>query len=315
VDQFLSWVTGLIAVIPGLGAAPEPTWSGYVEADYVYVGAVTPGPIESIAVTEGGHVSRGDVLFVLSTRQQQAQLAAAEARVEAARANLANLTTGSRKEEVEVIRANLAKAEADLSLAAQTLERSENLFNEGLIPQARLEQDRAGYASAKAQVDQLDAQLKVAELPARDAQQAAAEANLLAAEADAEKARSDLSDRTVLAPEDAEIERLFYAAGEMAATGVPVVSLLPAAALKIKFYVGEVDRHALAIGDEVQVTCDGCEAGLLATVSYLASEPQHTPPIIYSRDERERLVFLVEAGLEGSAGALPGQPVSVAVVP
>ncbi len=312
-NDFFAWLVGLFAaVIPGLGAAPAPSWNGYVEADYTYVAATTAGPIVTLDVRQGGTVVKGQVLFTLSGAQYQAALAASEARVAAAEAALANLTTGSREDEIDVVRATLAKAEADLSLARETSMRTGKLFAEGLAPQSKYDQDRATLASAEANVRQLQAQLKVAELPARDAQQWQAEANLAAAKADAQKARADLADRTVVAPADGRIERLYFAAGEMAAAGTPVVSLLPPDALKVKFYVAEAERPQLSVGQAVGISCDGCRAGLVATLSYFASDPQFTPPVIYSRDERQRLSFLVEAVLEPGSELLPGQPVTVA---
>ena len=146
----------------------------------------------------------------------------------------------------------------------------------------------------------------MAELPARDAQQWQAEANLAAAKADAEKARADLADRTVVAPREGRVERLYFAAGEVAGAGTPVVALLPAEALKVKFYVAEAERAALALGQTVAVACDGCAAGLTARLSYFAADPEFTPPVIYSRDERQRLSFLAEAVLAaGRAAAGP----------
>ena len=312
-NEVFAWIFGLIgAVLPGFGEPAVPSWNGYVEARYLYVAAGSAGTITDLAVKEGDVVARGEVLFSLDEAQQRALAAAAEARVMAARANLQNLTTGSREDEIEVIRASLQKAEADLGLARQSAERSGKLLLEGLAPETRVEQDRATLASAQAAVKQLEAQLKVAELPARDAQQWQAEANLAAATADAEKARADLADRTVAAPVAGRVERLYFTAGETAAAGVPVVSLLPAGALKVKFYVAEAERPTLAIGQSVAVTCDGCPRGLTASISYFASEPQFTPPIIYSREERSRLTFLAEAVLDGDAALLPGQPVTVA---
>lgn len=315
-DQFLSWLAALAAaLVPGFGAAPAVGWNGYVEADYVYVAPAAPGRIETLAVREGEAVAAGAVLFVLERAQQAALLRAAEARVAVAAANAQNLATGSRSEEVDVIRASLGKAEADLALARTTLGRSEKLAAEGLTPQARLDQDRATLRSAEAQVAQLQAQLAVAELPARDPQLLAAEASLAAARADADKARSDLADRTVTAPLGGQVERVFYRAGEVAAAGVPVLSLLPAGAFKVKFYVAEAERPGLALGSTLRVTCDGCPAGLAATLTWLASEPQFTPPVIYSRDERTRLTFLAEATLGDAAGIRPGQPVTVVPAP
>ena len=311
-NEFFAFIMGLVAaILPSFGQPAVPTWNGYVEADYVYVAPAAPGIVSRFEVAEGVSVARGDVLFVLSEEQQRALVAAAEARVAAAEANLQNLSTGSRADEIAVVRASLQKAEADLSLARETSARSGKLFAEGLVTQARYDQDRATLASAEAAVRQLQAQLKVAELPARDAQQWQAEANLAAARAEAEKAKADLADRTVAAPVAGRIERKYFSEGEMAQAGVPVVALLPEAAYKVKFYVAEAERAALQPGASVAVSCTGCPEGLSASVTWFASEPQFTPPVIYSRDERQRLTFLVEATLAESAGLLPGQPVTV----
>ncbi len=92
---------------------------------------------------------------------------------------------------------------------------------------------------------------------------------------------------------------------------MPVVSLSGAEALKIKFYVGEAERSQFALGQTISVVCDGCATGLTAIIDHFASDPQFTPPIIYSRDERSRLVFLTEAVMAQQSGVLPGQPVSI----
>jgi HlyD family secretion protein len=310
-DAFFAWLFGLIAVvIPGFGATEAPRYNGYVEARYVYASSPTAGPIEAISVREGDTVLVGDLLFRLRSEQQIALLSAAQARVAAAEAGLKNLTTGSRADEIDVIRASLQKSQADLQLAKDSATRSEKLFKEGLVPQSKLDQDRATLASAEAAVRQLEAQLKVAELPARTEQQVQAEANLAAAHADAEKASADLADRTITSPAAGRIERVFFDAGEIIAAGAPVISILPEGALKVKFYVPEAARAGFALGDQVAVSCDGCPDGLTARVSFFASDPQFTPPVIYSRDERQRLSYLVEATLDG-ASLHPGQPVTV----
>jgi len=310
-NEIMAFLAGLLALVPGLGVAPAPSWNGYIEADYVYIGSPSAGTIATVIAREGQAIKAGEVLFILDSRQQQAMLRAAEARVEAARANAENLATGSRDAEVDVIRANLEKGNADLALAQSQSERSDKLLVEGLVPQAKADQDRATLRSARAQVSQLEAQLRVAELPARDPQRVAAEATLVAAEADADKAREDLADRTVTAPADGRVERLYFSQGEMLAAGTPVVALQPGGALKVKFYLGEADRPAFALGEVLKVSCDGCGDGLSAKVSFFASDPQFTPPVIYSRDERSRLTFLTEATLDDSDVLHPGQPVTV----
>jgi HlyD family secretion protein len=311
----LAFFTGLIAlVIPGFGGSEAPRWNGYVEADYVYAAPMSAGQIATLAVHEGDIVAQGDLLFTLNQNQQVALLDSANAGVAVAEANLANLTTGSRQDEIDVIRASLSKAQSDLSLARDTSARQGKLFAQGISTQSQLDQARATLASAEAAVRQLQAQLKVAELPARDAQQLAAEANVTVAKAAVEKAKSDLADRTALAPVAGRIERLYFDAGEMAGAGTPVASILPEGALKLKFYLPEGTRQQFALGDKLAVSCDGCPTGLTATLSFFASDPQFTPPVIYSRDERQRLSFLAEATLD--AGELhPGQPVTLERAP
>jgi HlyD family secretion protein len=314
-SEIWAFPTSLVAlVIPGFGAPAQPIYTGYVEADYVYLAPATTGIIATIPVKEAQAVHKGEVMFTLNSAQQLALLRAAQAQVAAAKADAENLSTGGRTEELDVARASLKKAEADLALAQTNADRTAKLNAQGFAPQSRLDQDNSTLASAAAQVNQLKAQLAVTELPARNAQQAAAEASLAAAQAQAEKAAADLADRTVAAPADGRIERVYYSEGETAAQGTPVVSLLPAEALKVKFYINEANRTAFKLGDVVGVSCDGCPPGLKATLSFLASDPQTTPPIIYSRDERSRLVFLAEAKLHAPGSVLPGQPVTVSQV-
>lgn len=307
-DFLAGLLAGLLALLPG-GAAEPRGYVGYLEADYVYVAPATPGRLADIAVAEGQSVTQGQLLFTLDDRQQAAQHDAAAARVAAAQASLDNLVTGGRQQEIEVIRAALGKAQSDLGLATANLSRSEKLLAAGAVAAVRVEQDRAAVASAQAQVDQLSAQVDVAELPARSAQQVAAEANLAAARADAEGAAIVLADRRTTAPVAGVVDRLYFQTGEMAGSA-PVLSILPAGALKARFFVPETARASLAIGQDVHVGCDGCPT-MQARITYLAAEPQTTPPVIYSREERGRLVYLVEATLAAPGTLLPGQPVTV----
>jgi HlyD family secretion protein len=315
-NNVLGWFMSLLAaVIPGIGGPSAPSWNGYVEVDYVYAAAQTAGTITSIQVAEGQSVKKGDVLFVLDPSQQQSQYAAAQARAQAALATLHNLQTGSRQDEIDVIQASLDKAKSDLTLANTNLARTQDLFDRGLVPISQLDTSKAAAKAAQAAVDQLEAQLKVAQLPARGAQQIAAEASYTAAQADAQTAKAALDARTVTAPEDGRIEQLYFKTGEVAGAGTPVLAMRGGEALKVKFYINEADRSQFVMGQKLNVSCDGCASGLTASVDYFASDPQFTPPIIYSRDERKRLVFLTEAVMDQQNGILPGQPVSIGLAP
>ncbi len=310
------WLIAVIALVyPQIEAPPPHTYNGYIEGDYVYAAAATAGRITDIGVTEGASVTEGTILFRLDATQQEAALRAAEAQVAQAQATLENLQTGSREAETEVIRAELARAETELELAQSRLARSEQLFERGSIAQARVDDDQAATDSAAAHVAELRAQLAVAELPARAAQVVAAEAALEAARAEADRARSALEDQVVTSPDTGLVDRVFFDNGEVAGAGTPVVAILPPDGLTALFFIPQDDRSAYRPGDRMAVTCDGCGEGLTATITRLASTPQYTPPIIYSQEERARLVFRAEADLSSGSGLLPGQPISVRPAP
>ncbi|WP_415182666.1 HlyD family secretion protein [Phaeovulum sp.] len=311
-DMFLAMIA---AVIPGFGVDTAPVYNGYLEADYVHVAPLGAGRILTIDTAEGDSVTEGQVLVTLDDTSQTAQARAAKAGVALAQANLENLQTGSRDAEIAVIRASIRKAEADRTLAQSTLGRSSQLLTQGRVPPAQVDHDRAALASADAQIDQLTAQLKVAQLPARAAQRVAAEAALERARAEADLALSGLRDRTLLAPVSGRVERIYYEPGEVAASGAPVLSILPPGQIKAIFFLPEGARSSFSVGDRLGLSCDGCPDGIRATITRLASDPQYTPPILYSRDERARLVFRAEAALTPTDGLLPGQPITLAPAP
>jgi len=91
----------------------------------------------------------------------------------------------------------------------------------------------------------------------------------------------------------------------------PVLSIMPPGNMKVRFYVSEVDLPKLAIGDEVRVTCDNCSADLTARIYFLSTTAEYTPPVIYSLDERNKLVYLVQARPSRPDALRVGQPVSV----
>lgn len=310
------WIAALLgAVFPGFADPGLPAYSGYVEGDYVYAAAAAAGRIAAISVEEGAVVTAGEVLFRIDDTHQIAALRAAQAKVAVAQANLANLSTGSRSAEIDVIRATLDQARADQTLAASTLERAQRLLISGAISRAKVDTDMAMLQSANARVAQLEAQLQVAELPARDAQRIAAEAELDAARAQHDDATSALADREVEAPAGGVVDKVFYDPGEVAGAGAPVVSILPLDRLKALFFIPEADRASAAPGQIYDVTCNGCAPGLTARLTRLATTPQYTPPIIYSREERARLVFRAEAVLIDPGSILPGQPLTLSPRP
>ena len=138
-----------------------------------------------------------------------------------------------------------------------------------------------------------------------------AEAALRQAKANLEWSKTRLARRLALAPAAGTIEEVYFRPGETVQPGKPVIALLPPSNLKIRFYVPEPRLATVKLGEQVAVSCDRCEKDLTARVTFIAKSAEYTPPVIYSRDERAKLVFLVEAHPEHPEKFRVGQPVTV----
>jgi HlyD family secretion protein len=314
------WLAGLLAAV-GL-AADEPAGrivQGYVEGEYVQVAAPAAGTLAALPVERGRTVRAGDPLFALDLRTAAAEHDRAAAALAQAEAQLADLQTGRRPEELAVIAAQRAQADAAFKLAEAQLRRQEALVAGGTTAGDRLDQARAAYERAYAWAAQLTAEWQAATLPARPGQIRAAEAGVAMAEAALVQAERRLAELAPSAPADALVEDTYFTVGEWVPAGTPVVSLLPPEGLKLRFFVPEPALAGLAPGDAVGVACDGCPADLTAVVTYLAPEAEYTPPVIYSVGSRDKLVFLAEARPAGDAAAIaalhPGLPVDVELPP
>ena len=149
-------------------------------------------------------------------------------------------------------------------------------------------------------------------LAGRQDELAAAEAAVAAAKAALAMAQWRLAERKAFAPAAGMITDTLYRPGEHVAAGAPVVELLPPDNVKLRFFVPEPLLGTLQIGQPIRFTCDGCPPDLGGRISFVAPEAEYTPPVIYSRESREKLVFLVEAEPDPAAPPLhPGQPVDV----
>jgi len=140
-----------------------------------------------------------------------------------------------------------------------------------------------------------------------------AEAALRTAEARVNSSRTRLTRRRVSSPDTGTIQQVYYRPGETVPAGRPVVSLLPPRNLKIRFFVAETQLAQIKHGDVVTVSCDGCAEDLTARVSFIAQSAEYTPPVIYSLEERAKLVYMIEARPDAPEKFRVGQPVSVAL--
>jgi len=313
-----SWVVAVVG-LAGVGLAvalallprleSPDVLNGYVEAERLYLAAPVSGALRRLAVEEGETVRAGQPLFTIDPDQTAADLARAQAGLAAAEALAEDARKGGRPVELAVLEAQAAAARARQEEARTELLRVKALAERGVYAPARLDQAEALSRSAAADLAAAERRRDAAALGARADQIAAAEARVNEAQAGVQANQARLGDLSPVAPSAGLIEQVFYRAGEWTPANQPVVALLPADRVRVRFFVPQDQVAAYRPGRTVRVACDGCPEAQTAQITYVSPRPEFTPPVIYSREARDRLVFMVEA--RPAAPLPPGLPVDV----
>ena len=306
----------IVACAAALGACSKSTpsgYQGYVEGEFVYVSSPIAGRLDQLHVKRGDEIAVGSPLFALESANEAAALLQAHEQLRAAEAQLADIKLGKRLPEQDVTRAQLAQAQVDEEKVAVTLGRDEAQFAIGGISRQQLDDSRSARAAAVAKVRQLQSELTVATLPSRGDQIKAQAAQVAAALAAVDQARWKLDQKTVVATHAGRVFDTPYRLGEWVAAGNPVVRMLPPQYVKVRFFVPETILGSLSTGRNVSIQCDGCASDVPGTLSFVSTEAEFTPPVIYSNETRAKLVFMIEArpSPDSKLKLNPGQPVSV----
>jgi HlyD family secretion protein len=303
----------LAALLAGCGAKRADWFPGYAEADYVRLASPLSGTLARLYVQRGDQVAPGQNAFVLEQDNERAQRAQAQHRLDRAKAVLADLEKGRRPDEVAAARAQLVQAEAALRLSQADLARTQSLQRAQFVAPAQLDAARETVRRDQARVRELQAQLRITRLAARPDQLAAARQDVRTAEAALAQADWQLAQKSLKVPVQASVADVLYREGELVPAGMPVVSLLAPQYVRARFFVPETQLATIRLGQQVSLSCDGCGASMAATVSFISPEAEYTAPLIYSRENRASLVFMVEARptLADARRLHPGQPLEV----
>lgn len=300
-------------LLAGCQRQAAPGWSGYVEGDYVYVSSALGGTLSLLHVRSGDRVRQDMVLFALEAGNEQAARLEADARLARANAQQANTAKGRRSDEIAVIQAQIKQASAQAGLTAAALAREQQLVQQGFVSAAHSDELRAAQVQSSARLEELSSQLRVAQLPARVDERAAAKADTDAARQSVQQAAWREAQKSRTAPVSGLVADTFFRVGEWVQPGQPVLALLPSGHVKARFFVPETAIAQLQLGAAVNILCDGCAAPIAAKISFISNRAEYTPPVIYSNAQRAKLVFMVEArpSLQDAARLQPGQPVDV----
>jgi len=301
--------------IAGCAADSSKVFQGYIEGEYVYVASPLGGALTNLAVARGDTVRTGQLLFELERGSEAAAVQQAEKNLAQAQSQFDDLNKGKRPTEIASLEAQLERAQADLKLSEAELARREQLAQSHTISTEELDQAGAQRNADSAQVNQLTADLDTAKLGAREDAIRAAEAQVASQAAALDKARWSFDQKQQFAPTNAFVQDTLYRVGEWVAAGNPVVELLPPGNLKVRFFVPQAALPRIKAGAAVSVTFDGGQRAYSATVNYLSTEAEFTPPVLYNRENRAKLVYMIEAKFSpaDAADLRPGQPVDVKI--
>lgn len=308
---------GLIAVLlgclTGCSRQSHHSYQGYVEGKFVYVASPQSGRLDQLAVARGDTIAVGQPLFTLDQEPEfSAEMQARELlRSEAAR--LEDLQTGKRPPEKEVIAAQLAGAKIEHQKAAEILKSDEAQYAAGGLPLTELIAARAAVEANAALVRRYQADLEVAGLPGRDAQLKAQTQIVAASRAALQQATWKLQQKTATASRSGLIFDTLYREGEWVAAGKPIVQMLPPENLEVRFFVPEPVVGQLQLGQNLSVQVDGRDGKVSARITFTSTQVEYTPPVIYSDENRAKLVFMIIArpAADQAAALHPGQPVTV----
>ena len=302
-----------LCLLAGCAKDEPPSYPGYAEGENVRLSAPISGTLTKLHVQRGDTVAASAPAFVLEQDSERAAREEAASRAQRALDQLANLKQGRRPEELQALRAQLSQAQAALKLSQLQLARNLRLVAENFNSPASLDQSRAAVARDEAGVRELDAQIRLAQQGSRPNEIAAAQQEVNAARAQLTQAEWRVQQKTQRMPVAGDVVDLMYREGEWVPQGGAVLSLLPPENVKVRFFVPQALLGKLTLGQAVQVRCDGCPAPIAAKVSFIAREAEFTSPIIYSKENRAALVFMVEARPSAADARKlhPGQPLEV----
>jgi len=294
---------------------PANSYQGYIEGKFVYVASPQSGRLDRLAVARGETVAVNQPLFAFDREPEASAARNAQRVLASSESRLSDLLAGKRPQEIDVTRAQLAQALAGKKQADEILASDKKQYAAGGIAQTELIAAQEAADAGAARARELEADLAVDALPAREAQIRAQQNQVAADRATLAEAQWRLGQKDISSPRQGLVFDTLYREGEWVAAGNPVVELLPPENMEVRFFVPETIVGKLKIGQSIAVHCDGCAAQVPAAITFISPQCEYTPPVIYSNENRAKLVFMIVATPPDDKAMLlhPGQPVEVAL--
>lgn len=309
-------LASVLALVPtGCTRDTADTYQGYIEGRFVYVASSQSGRLDHLSVERGDTIAVGRPLFDLDDEPEASAVHQAQRLLRSSESRLSDLQTGKRPQEIEVTRAQWLQAQAEKKQAAELLASEQQQYRAGGIPHTDLIKAQSAVDESTARLQELNADLAVDALPAREQQIRAQTAQVAADRAALAEAQWRLQQKRISSPRQGLVFDTLYREGEWVAAGDPVVELLPPENIEVRFFVPESVVGKLRVGQSISVACDGCSSKTAAKITFVSPQCEYTPPVIYSNENRSKLVYMVIAKPHPDQAALlhPGQPVTVSL--
>ena len=308
----------LLAIVVLILSACHPAkqrYQGYIQGELLYLSLPYAGAMQDLHVRRGEHVQSGDLLFVLDPKPQIFESDQALALLKQGQETLEDLKKPKRIPEVDAIKAQLQQVAAQIELAKIRVKRNQILVEKNAGDKDSLDAAVEHLRETESLEAQYTANLALALLGARTNQIQAQAATNLGLNASSAQAQWSLSQKKMFAPSQGLIFDTYYKKGEYVQAAQPVLSLLTRDHTWVEFFVPLEKLMVLHIGKPIHFVYGEGGKIMNATIAYIASKAEYIPPLVYSRDNADKIVFRVKASIEGASELISGVPVTVLVDP
>ncbi len=269
------WILIFFGVLSACKKEEAKPLQGYIDADYTFISSNFSGNLIKLNVARGNVINKGDLLFELDAQPEESLLNKAKAGVAQAMAQIQTQKT-------------------QLEYQKVLLQRYKKLIGSGGISQEELDTTQNNYNNAKISL-------------------IAQEASMRASMAELTKAEWMRSNKMIYSPVSGYVYDTYFTIGELVPETRPILSLVTPEKLKVVFYIFEPLFATLQLKQTIYLSYDGYNKKIPATISYISSKSEYTPPYIFSENTRAKFVYRIEAKPIRTAllHLHPGQPVSV----
>lgn len=289
----------------------EAAYQGYVEGENIYLASPYSGVLIKLAVQRGQLVKKGQFLFGLDSNPQALFIKQYQADIKQAEHTLKDLQNPRRTEEIAAIASQIEQVNAQLKLAELRVKRYRELYERRVVAKDIYDSVVARYDELINRKKQYQENLNLARQGSRSEQIRAQQSQIDALQAKLNEAIWQLGQKKVVAPAAGIIFDTYYREGEFVGNQQAVLSVLTPDNVHIEFFIPVEKLTAIKVGQKIKFTCAGCIEEGQAIISYISPEAQYLPPLVYSRENNDKLVFRIKANMLTFNQYKPGQPVTV----